>query len=243
MQKSRTAPKKPKRKCGFKRLLGNLLISLSAIILILIAFEVFFRIYYGGQIRYDYVGNLWVLKPNQAGFTYPNGKIASINSGGFRGPLIDSKNPTILLLGDSFTFGYAIGDNDTLAMSLARELKKLGLDYNVVNGGVPGYGVGQMVSLYNLKFASYKPKLVIVCLIEGDIIRQTGDQTRGFFSRILSKSSFVAFIKARLELLRQKTQETNYESFLENDIERLKAFEKSLNSQGIRLIVYPWVYK
>ncbi len=221
-------------------MLGNLLVSLIALILIFIAFEIFFRIHFGGQIRYDYVGDLWVLKPSQIGFTYANNKPASINSEGFRGPSIDEKKPTILLLGDSFTFGYAIGDNDTLAINLAREL---GFVYNVANGGVPGYGVSQMISSYSLKFAPYKPKLVIICLIEGDIIRQTGAQSDGLLSRILSKSSFVAFIRSRIEALKQKNLETDYDSYLEKDLERLKSFEKSLNSQGIGLIVYPWVYK
>ena len=217
------------------------------------ALEGFFRVYLAKNLHYDYISDLWVLQPNQKGFTYPNNKYATTNTEGYRGPLIDPQKPTVLFLGDSFTFGYAIGDDDTLTNNLRREIKANNLaGINIINGGVPGYGVHQMIELYNLRFAATRPKMVVVNMIEGDIFRQPSLDDpnyakKTFVRKLIRSSSFLAFLKPRLEILRQliagpeELKKQNYDRFLSNDMERLLAFNEKLKKKNITLVLNAWV--
>ena len=234
-----------------EELLFSFILLIVSLVVFFFIFEGFFRIYLGSNLHYEYEDDLWFLKPNQKGFTYPNNEYATINSEGYRGNLIDPKKDTILFLGDSLVFGYAIGDNDTLTENLLKEFEGNG-DFNIINGGVPGYGISQMIRLYTTKYAKYEPDYVVVSFIEADIFRQ-GEKDpnyskRNFARKLIRASSFIAFIKPRLEVFRQlivgseglKTK--NYDLFLENDMNKLKMFDEFLESRHITLILHPWIY-
>jgi lysophospholipase L1-like esterase len=235
-------------------LLINLLVTLATLAIIFASFELFFRIYLGNNLHYGYVGDLWVLKPNQKGFTYPNSKYATINAEGYRGDLIDPRKSTMLFLGDSFVFGYAIGDNDTLTKNLARQFRQRNIsNLNMVNAGVPGYGVSQMIELYNYKYSGQKPKCVVIGFVEGDIFRQSGQEDPNYLRKMIVRklirsSSFVAFIKPRLEVFRQLIigsegyKQSNYDAFLSRDMQKLKDFNDELEKQNVTLVLHPWVY-
>jgi lysophospholipase L1-like esterase len=73
----------------------------------------------------------------------------SINSLGLRGPEVEIPKPArsrrVVCLGDSITFGYGVGDEDTYPHLLGRALAGGGID--VVNAGVTGYTSGQVLKL------------------------------------------------------------------------------------------------
>jgi lysophospholipase L1-like esterase len=95
------------------------------------------------------------------------------NSLGARGtrevPYEKDKNKfRILFIGDSFTFGEDVSDKDTYPEILQN---KLGDEYEVVNLGVHGYGLGQSYLRLKSEGIKYKPDMVILGLFMPDIIR------------------------------------------------------------------------
>lgn len=72
----------------------------------------------------------------------------------------------ILAVGDSFTFGDEVADEDTWPANLEREL---GLP--VLNGGVPAYGFDQTVLRAEALLASRPARVLIVSLIADDLRR------------------------------------------------------------------------
>lgn len=87
---------------------------------------------------------------------------------GFRSPAIDPRKHIIALLGDSVTFGYGVEDNQTIAA----ELSKAFSGSNVVNAGVPGYGLTQMVETYEKKVAPLHPSVLILVFFIEDFGRK-----------------------------------------------------------------------
>ena len=79
---------------------------------------------------------------------------------------IKSSNEVILTVGDSFTFGDQVSDDE----SWPAYLEQL-INIKTINGGVFGYGLDQiflrMISLSN----KYKPTYVVLSFIDGDISR------------------------------------------------------------------------
>ena len=72
----------------------------------------------------------------------------------------------ILALGDSFTWGYEVGDAETWPAQLERKL-----DISVINGGVAAYGFDQVVLRGEQLTQEYLPEIAIISLIPDDIGR------------------------------------------------------------------------
>ena len=108
---------------------------------------------------------------------YGPGKDLTINKEGFRAshPFTpDSKgNKTrIICLGDSFTLGYGVGDQETFCYGL----EALAPDLEILNMGQGGYGLGQMYLWYNQERKRIAHKVLLVCYIDLDINRMNTDQ-------------------------------------------------------------------
>jgi lysophospholipase L1-like esterase len=89
-----------------------------------------------------------------------------INSKGIRGKEIDyARNgyPRILALGDSFTFGFGVDDDETWPAELQRQAS-----VEVVNGGVMGWGLPEYLIWFQKEGVKYKPDLVVVGVHAGD---------------------------------------------------------------------------
>jgi hypothetical protein len=71
-----------------------------------------------------------------------------------------------LAVGDSFTFGSQVGDNHTWPAHLEQML-----DRRVLNAGVSGYGVDQIVMRAERLVPSYQPAALVVAIIGDDIKR------------------------------------------------------------------------
>ncbi len=95
--------------------------------------------------------------------------IVTINSKGFRGPPLPyerTRNVSrIVLLGDSFAWGYGTNYPDTFAARLEQDLSHA----EVVNLGVSGYSTDQQLLLYLDEGRRYKPDLVLVLVAANDI--------------------------------------------------------------------------
>lgn len=97
-----------------------------------------------------------------------------INKEGFRnendfGIISDLSNDrNILLLGDSFIFSVYLDENKTIAYNLKHKLTEF---YNIINLGIPGYGIDQFVLAYEKYSKLIRPKIIILFYIDDDIPR------------------------------------------------------------------------
>jgi len=74
----------------------------------------------------------------------------------------------ILILGDSFTFGYGVSDENTFVHYLEQILKKNGFYVDVINGGVTGYSSKLELAYYKRFCRELNPDIVIVALWKND---------------------------------------------------------------------------
>ncbi len=80
-----------------------------------------------------------------------------------------SEGKTIIaLVGDSFTFGEEVRYEETWGYRLG---ELLGEEVQILNFGVPGYGVGQAYLRYEKNVRRWKPKVAIFGLFEHDLLR------------------------------------------------------------------------
>ena len=76
--------------------------------------------------------------------TVTNGKITyTTNAMGMRSGKVDSSRGHILMVGDSVTFGLGVNNDETVSHYLEKEEKVASLGYQVLNMGVPGFGIVQ----------------------------------------------------------------------------------------------------
>ena len=83
---------------------------------------------------------------------------------------VDPRKKRVALVGDSFTFGEEVVYRDTWAFQLQG---LLGDEYQVVNFGVPGYGIDQMYLRYLKDVQEWEPDLVVFGFISNDLLRST----------------------------------------------------------------------
>jgi lysophospholipase L1-like esterase len=105
-------------------------------------------------------------RPGVYDFTYSN------NSKGFRGSReYGPKQPgqvRILLLGDSFTYGLGVNDDQTFGAVLERGLRAQHLDAEVINAGVPGKGTDYQLKFFQAAGAGLQPDLTVLCFFPND---------------------------------------------------------------------------
>jgi hypothetical protein len=91
-------------------------------------------------------------------------------------PAAPTGAPTYLFMGDSFTFGQGLADDESLASQFA---KANDLNVHAVNLGVPGNALNQLVRSFEAGLLDrYKPhhvKAVVTWLIPAQLARVTGD--------------------------------------------------------------------
>ena len=94
------------------------------------------------------------------------------NALGLRGGELGGKRigeQRILALGDSFTYGHGVQDDETYPAVLERRLRARGHDVTVQNAGVPGYSTDQAYTYFLREGAGLAPDLVLVGIHCSDI--------------------------------------------------------------------------
>jgi len=119
----------------------------------------------------DYV---YVMRPGP-GTSHVEGTGASwsyhINSLGLRGPELGSAGASrarVLVLGDSYTFGWAVADDEPYARVLAGLLEQGELPVEVVNAGTPGYNTVQQAALLEELWERVRPDIVVLGFVMND---------------------------------------------------------------------------
>ena len=75
----------------------------------------------------------------------------------------------ILVLGDSYTWGYGVADDEIYTEVLEKSLQQKYPQYEVLNGGVSGWGTDQQYLFLTTEGLKYSPDLVIVAHFINDL--------------------------------------------------------------------------
>ena len=125
----------------------------------------------------------WAPVPNASGrITSSEFDVAvTLNGQGLRGerayPVARRQGvPRIVLVGDSFSFGYGVTHEATWVTRLERSLDPI----DVINLSVSGYGTDQQLLRLEDEGLAFRPDLVILALFEGNVFRNARDQQVGF---------------------------------------------------------------
>jgi hypothetical protein len=138
----------------------------------------------------------WTLKPDIKELPVFSNKILNSNSKGLRGKAEyqyerSAGKQRMVVLGDSFTFGEEVSDDETYSHDLQASLPGT----EVLNLGVQGYGHDQMLMYLKEEGVKYHPDLVVLGFAYLDIYRNI--------------ETFFAYAKPRFELAKDGLQLTN----------------------------------
>jgi len=97
----------------------------------------------------------------------------AVNGKGLRGPEVDYKKPAgtrrILFVGDSFTLGYTVDEEQIFLRRLERELLARGHQVQVLNGGTEGYSTDQELLWLQEEGLKFEPDIVVLAPYLNDI--------------------------------------------------------------------------
>lgn len=135
----------------------------------------------------------WAPRP---GATGRDGEVSIENTGDRRtgGGLDGEPALQIVTLGDSFTFGDEVADEDTWPARLESDLRARGIDADVVNLGVNGYALDQAVLRFERDGPAFEPDVVILGLQPENLLRDLNVVRAVYYpgtSLPLSKPRFV----------------------------------------------------
>jgi lysophospholipase L1-like esterase len=114
----------------------------------------------------------WHHQPGTQGYFDSFGVRAfvTINADGYRGPIVayarDRARSRVLVLGDSYVWGFGVSDHEVVTERLREALP----DVEVVNLGVSGYSTDQELRLYQLEGYRYGADLVVILVTENDAL-------------------------------------------------------------------------
>jgi hypothetical protein len=95
----------------------------------------------------------------------------STNRLGFRGPEISVQRvpgvSRILMLGNSFTYGWGVDFESTWPRLLQDDLKALGKSIETVNLATPGTSARELIDIGERAISLLKPDLVIISVLQG----------------------------------------------------------------------------
>lgn len=95
--------------------------------------------------------------------------VYSTNKLGKRGlfiPLsVSYETSNVVVLGDSFTFGFGVNDSEVYTDILS---SRIGDTYSVINGGMGGWGIDSEIKWYYKVGAQYKPSYVVLQFTAND---------------------------------------------------------------------------
>jgi len=159
---------------------------------------------------------------------------------GFRAPTLAASNrydrPNIVVLGDSYSFGNGVNDGEEYPAVLAR---LLGERAQVVNLGVPGYGLTQQIRLFYEFGQVYQPAIVVLQFSDNDpddnlFYQVTAIQDGRFlFQADQSIGTFLRGVKNYLS--RSRIQRSQLYNFVRNtayETLRKRQVEAALSSHG-----------
>ena len=112
----------------------------------------------------------WRNIPNWQATT--NGNPLTINSRGLRDSEHAYEKPAgtrrVLVLGDSYAWGYGVGDDETFSARLETQFTARGEPIEVINTGVSGWGTDQQLLYLREEGFRYQPDVVVLAFFIGN---------------------------------------------------------------------------
>jgi hypothetical protein len=95
----------------------------------------------------------------------------STNSRGFRGNEWDLSpaRKNVIVLGDSFAFGWGVQWQDTAGQIIERELRKKDPSFQVINLAIPGYSITEVSAVMELYHPILRPAAIVYLFCPNDI--------------------------------------------------------------------------
>jgi lysophospholipase L1-like esterase len=169
------------------------------------------------------------------------GKKLTINSKGLRDREYAYEKPDgtrrILVLGDSFTWGYGVENDAIFTEVLERRFAKEDQPWEVINSGVSGWGTDQEYLWFRREGIKYRPDLVIVAFyILNDPYNNIGSVQYGLGKPVFTDTNLNGLNPPRLNPGPLK-EEVPGLSPLQMSAALLGAIARSCESIGARLVV------
>jgi hypothetical protein len=130
---------------------------------------------------------------------------ASINALGFRDrefPVAKGQAYRILAIGDSYTYGWGVADDEPWPKVLERDLRRLDPRVEVANLGAPGASPTQYAETAERAIPLLRPDLVIVCVLQGNDFGQMWWETQTISDRVAmlgGARDFAQLARAKLQ--------------------------------------------
>jgi hypothetical protein len=193
--------------------LGKLARAAFYVVYVLIAAEAFIRIFKPlPMFPRNVVGTSYGVRGNAPNRVYwhtsPDVHVQfRINSKGVRSDreIPYDKPPgvvRIVALGDSFGMGYEVDERDTFLANMERALKRAGVNAEVVNLSVSGFGNSEELITLRAEGFKYHPDVVLVCWHQTDL---DDNQRSGLFALrdgrlVQTADSYLPGVRAREKL-------------------------------------------
>ncbi len=187
----------------FKRYAANILLLIFSLCIVLVLVEIFLpfmkiktieeAVY---QVRRPVIVGLYgqfhpqlhyTLKKNLRGVkqVYP-GQLdydVDTNNQGFRGPDWDLSpgRKNVVVLGDSFAFGWGVQWDQTVGRILEKELQKKDAAYQVINLAMPAWDIDMIVRSFELYRDMLKPVAVVYVFCPNDLLGGMKKKAPGVF--------------------------------------------------------------
>ena len=94
--------------------------------------------------------------------------VADINRYGFRGAETRLLPGQVVVIGDSFAFGWGLANDETWPKKLQEDFSKSATPYEVYNLGRPGADPDDYLDIARAYVPILKPKLLLVSLLQGE---------------------------------------------------------------------------
>ncbi len=164
-----------------RKLILRLAIFFGVLLLLFLGTELYFR-----SKGYGALPSVWFdpqvgtrFHPNQSRDIYAAGNVymhpAKINGLGLRGhePIAEADGDAgirVVCLGDSFTFGWGVEDDETFPVLVEQSLDEaIDVPVDVINCGAPGYNTYQEHQLYKKLMAPLNPDYVVIAWYMNDL--------------------------------------------------------------------------
>ena len=196
------------RSLGKRQLLINITVLFVTLCIMLVAAEVLVRTFSVGPKEEKWVGadKRWYeydplygwrkipgIATTRVSTKGMNSVFFRINSRGFRGPEYPYEKPEneyrILFLGDSFTEGFMLTEEDHFAEIMKRKLNnmKSKMHFEALNSGVAGWGTDQELLFFQNEGKKYKPDLTILMFYQNDLSYNNEPKDWGMYYKPLFK--------------------------------------------------------